>query len=407
MSTDADRERAWVRELAHQVATIAADPENERIPKRWRDVNALRKPDRAPVWCRPVGAWPELLPEDELRCEEPWLRSVERGFRRTLIKRDIGDDSPVDEWFAVPAVFDREPASVWGLEVKRRPSGVAGGAWAYDPALTTEADFDKLRLPTYAYNHERTEAALARAHDLLGDILPVRRVCGIPLGATLCNYAAALRGLTEIMMDMATQPHLVHRLMAHVRDGVLGAIDQVEATGLLTPNNTGPMTCSDPVGPPPADGTLTCKNLWLMANSQEFDQVSPAMWDEFLLRYQMPIYERFGLTGYGCCESLTHKLDGVLSIPNLRIFVSSAWTDLHKVVERVGTDYVIMWRQKASDVVFPDDETTIRRDLVEGTRKLQGCRYQIVLRELQSLFGHRDRLHLWTRLAKEAATRHA
>ena len=402
-----DREQDWVRELARRVAAFAAEPENEQIKQRWRDVNALRKPDRAPVWCRPVGAWPELLPEESLRCEAPWLRGIERGFRRILIKRDIGDDTPIDAHFAVSAAFDIDPPNTWGVDIKRHTSGVAGGAWAYDPPLKSPDDFDKLRLPTYTYNDERTQRALSKAHDLLGDILPVQLTCSPPLGATLCGPATYLRGLTEIMMDMATQPELVHRLMGHVRDGVLGAMRQVEATGLLTANNTGPMTCSDPIGSPQPDGKLTLGNLWLMANSQEFDQVSPAMWEEFLLDYQKPIYALFGLTGYGCCENLTHKIDGVLSIPNLRIFVCSAWTDLGRVIERVGTDYVIMWRQKASDVVFPDDEATIQRDLDEGARKLQGCHYQIVLRELQSLFGHQDRLHVWTRLGKEAAAKHS
>jgi hypothetical protein len=79
------------------------------------------------------------------------------------------------------------------------------------------------------------------------------------------------------------------------------------------------------------------------------------------------------------------------------------WTDLRAVPEAVGQDYVIMWRQKASDVVFPDDVETIRRDLEDGCRQLQGYRYQIVLRELQTLSGHPDRLYEWTRAAIEMA----
>jgi hypothetical protein len=144
-----------------------------------------------------------------------------------------------------------------------------------------------------------------------------------------------------------------------------------------------------------------------MANSQEFDQVSPAMWEEFCLNYQKPILARFGLVGYGCCENLTHKIDRVLSIPNLRIFVCSAWTDLRTVLEKVGQDYCIMWRQKASDVVFPDDTGKIKNDLLQGAKQLQGRFYQIVLRELETLSGHPDRLHEWTRYAKEAAEKYA
>jgi hypothetical protein len=85
----------------------------------------------------------------------------------------------------------------------------------------------------------------------------------------------------------------------------------------------------------------------------------------------------------------------------------AVWTCLEAVQEAVGQDYVIMWRQKASDVVFPDDVETIRRDLEQGCKQLQGYHYQIVLRELQTLSGHPDRLHEWTRFAKEAAARYA
>jgi hypothetical protein len=67
------------------------------------------------------------------------------------------------------------------------------------------------------------------------------------------------------------------------------------------------------------------------------------------------------------------------------------WTCLEAVQRAVGQDYAIMWRQKASDVVFPDDVETIRRDLEEGCKQLQGFHYQIVLRELQTLSGHPDR----------------
>ena len=178
-----------------------------------------------------------------------------------------------------------------------------------------------------------------------------------------------------------------------------------EATPIYSPS--GPSVYSEPVGPEPEDGKRTFRNLWCAANSQEFDMVSPEMWEEFCLSYQKPVFERFGRVCYGCCENLTEKADGVLSIPNLRIFTCSAWTNLDTVMERVGKEYVIMWRQKASDVVLPDDDATIREALFDGARRLQGSYYQIVLRELETLMGHMDRLHVWTRYAREAAEKYA
>jgi len=402
----AHKERGLVRELARQVSQIASEPRMEAIRKRWRDVNALRKPDRAPVWCRPVGCWDEILSPSTLVCQDPWLRQLEYSLRQITAKYDIDDDTPVEGYWAIQAVFTVTPANTWGVEVSHRQPETEGGAWAFDPALKTEADFGRLRSPVFTYDAAKTREHVGRTEDLIGDILPVRLVMEAPLGATL-GTAADLRGLQQVMIDMIAEPHLVHRLMTWIRDATLQAMDQAQATGLVTPNNTGPMVCSDPIGEAAPDGTYTYRNCWCMANSQEFDQVSPAMWEEFCLNYQKPIFERFGLVGYGCCENLTKKIDGVLSIPNLRILVCSAWTNLGTVIERVGRSCCIMWRQKASDVVFPDDVSRVRHDLLEGARRLQGCFYQVVLRELQTLAGHPDRLHVWTALAKEAATRYA
>ena len=118
-------ERDLVRELAQQVAEIAAGAANEAIRRRWRDVNALRRPDRAPVWCRPVGCWQEIMPPESLLCRDPWLRGLENRFRQVLFKHEIGDDSPVDAHFAVEAVVDADPPDLWGVEIRRRRSGAA------------------------------------------------------------------------------------------------------------------------------------------------------------------------------------------------------------------------------------------------------------------------------------------
>ena len=407
MTAQPTYERALVRELAGQVAEIAAEPRMAAIMRRWRDVNALRVPDRAPVWCRPVGCWAEILPPESLVCRHPWLRALEYGFRQILYKRQLDDDTPVAPTFEVPAVFDAQPENIWGVEITRRQSGVDGRAWAYLPPLTVADDLARLQFPSFTYNAPRTQQALDQADALLGDLLPVTLVCGEPLTATLGEPAANLRGLEQMMLDMLDAPELLHRLLAYLRDATLRALEQVEATGLVTPNTTGPMIASEPLDAAPVTGRATFRQCWCMANSQEFDQVSPAMWEEFCLAYQRPIFARFGAVAYGCCENLTAKLDGVLSIPNLRVVVCSAWTNLDVLLEKVGRKHCIMWRQKASDVVFPEDTTTIRRDLEHGIARLRGHAYQIVLRELQTLAGHPHRLAEWVTIAKELAAQYA
>ena len=238
--------------------------------------------------------------------------------------------------------------------------------------------------------------------DLLGDILPVRVTSGMPLSALFNVYLDQLRGMASMLEDLAFRPQMVHRVMAKMLEGVLRSLRALEDSGMLTPNHFGPMTCSDPFGEL-LDGKVGLHNLWISANSQEYQEVSPAMWEEFLLNYQMPVFQQFGRVQYGCCEDLTHKIGGLLRVPNLRVFVSSYWTDLDKVVEACGSDYTIMWRQLSADVTVSTDWDRVRNHLREGLRQMKGCYYQVVMREIQTLGPNPKSLHEWARMAIDLA----
>lgn len=401
------QERDLVRDLARRYAELAHSEEYERRRARWRAVNGLRQPDRAPVWMRPAGVWSELLPDSDLQCSDPHLRGVERHLRMDLIHDDLGDDHVFEPWWDVPAAFDCDSEHLWGLPTQVLAESTDRGGWRYDPPLKTPEDFDRVTLPTFTYNEQRTNQALERADDLLGDILPVRRTAGPRVHHILGAHVDQLRGLGEMMLDLYVQPQLIHRLMAKLLEGCLRELRTLEGTGLLTPNNHGGMQCNDPINGDPAPGEVRLHHLWGGSNSQEFDEVSPAQWEEFLLNYQKPLLQQFGLTWYGCCEDLTQKIQGVLSIPNLRVFVCSAWTDLDQVIAAVGQRYCIMWRQSAAEVTLSSDLQKVEQHLDEGMRKLQGHYYQVVLRELQTLGGHPRRLHEWAKLAIAKAEAHA
>jgi hypothetical protein len=197
------------------------------------------------------------------------------------------------------------------------------------------------------------------------------------------------------------RPEWVHRLMGILRDGFLGVMDQFEAMGILSLNNNGLSACDD-LPQPDFDGKhVRLKDLWGRGESQEFQGVGPRQYKEFLLDYQKPVLKRFGITFYGCCENLTHKMDMVLSIPNLRKFVCSPWTDLEKLVHAVGNRYCIEWRQKATDVVYMPDLAPIRKHLERGLRVANGTPIQIVLQELETVAGRPERLKEWAQAAKE------
>lgn len=402
-----DKDIRIVRDLAARCHDLALSPEYEARRKRWRDVNELRRPDRAPVWCRPARCWQEILPQDSLLCESPLCRSMEYLLRQHLLKHDVGDDHIFEPWWGVPVAWDCSLEHTWGIAIPPQSQATDKGGFRYDPPIKSPEDYDRIQVPHFQPNMERTQRAASQAQDVLGESMPVSITCGPPLAPTFGTIHYHLRGMTAMTEDMAFCPERVHRCMAKLTEGVLAACRAAEDSGLLTTNHHEPMYCSDPLNGAPSAGQVRLHNLWTSANSQEYDHISPAMQEEFLLSYQKVIFQQFGRTQYGCCENLTRKIDLVLGIPNLRIFVCSAWTDLDRVIDACGDRFTIMWRQPATDVVRHDDIEPVRRHLDEGLRKLRGCHYQVVLRELETLAGHPNRLREWADTAKQLAEKYA
>jgi len=396
-----------VRELAARVMELAQSEEYERRRRRWRDVNELRRPDRAPVWCRIALARREVLPESDLQCQDPTCRGVEAALRYDLYKDWVGDDHIREPWWRVGAVIRPEETPLWGLPTRQSIGSTERGGFRYYHPIETPEDYDKLRVPRFYYDADATERAAARMTDLLGDAMPVRIEGSPPLAPMQQHYLENLRGMAPMMEDLAFRPHLVHRAMAKLTEGILNAMRVAEEAGVLTTNHHEPMYCSHPVNDPPAEGPVGLHNLWVAANSQEFDTVGPRMHEEFLLSYQKVLFQSFGRVQYGCCESLSHKTDIVLSIPNLRVFVSSFWSDLDEVIAACGKRYCIMWRQSAAQVTLPDTLGEHRAHLEAGMSRLQGHFYQVVLRELETLHGHPSRLREWARLGIEMAEKYA
>ena len=401
------RDVSVIRGLAARVMDLAQSDIYEARRRRWRDANERRRAGRAPVWCRPAGMWPEVLPASAIECTDPLCRQVEYAFRQHLYKDWVGDDHIVSPWWEVPVAFKCSTPHAWGLPTHKLIGSTPAGGFRYFHPIESPEDYEKITVPDFTHDPAATERNAARMHDLLGDAMPVRVTGGPPLGPHLGTYLEQLRGMAPMMEDLAFRPELVHRAMAKLTEGVLRALRVADEAGVLTPNHHDPMICSDPLNSPPASGPVGLHHQWSGANSQEFDQVGPAMFDDFLLSYQKVLFQQFGAVWYGCCENLTTKVDRILRCPNLRIFVCSFWTDLDKVIAACGDRYTIMWRQSSAQVTIADTLDEHRRHLESGLQRLRGCHYQIVLRELQTLNGRPNRLRDWARMAIDLAEKYA
>jgi len=156
---------------------------------------------------------------------------------------------------------------------------------------------------------------------------------------------------------------------------------------------------------PRADGDSVKRDqLWGYFAAQEMAQVSPQMHDEFILRYQMPMIEKFGLIAYGCCENLTSKIDMLRKIPNLRRIAVAPSADVRKCAEQIQQDYVLSWRPNPSEMICcgfnPDHIRKVVKDAMEVSR---GCHVDITLKDVQTVQHHPENLREWVKIVREVA----
>jgi hypothetical protein len=144
------------------------------------------------------------------------------------------------------------------------------------------------------------------------------------------------------------------------------------------------------------------RQLWAYMAAQEFTGVSPAMHEEFLLRYQLPILQHFGLVAYGCCEDLTHKIDMLRQIPNLRRIAVSPFAQVARCAEQIGRDYVLSYRPSPADMVSYDlNPARIRSILKKDLQACRDCHVDITLKDVETVQGDPDRIRNWVVITRE------
>jgi len=399
-----------LRALAAQYAEVAHLPVQAERRALWTAHNSL-KPTRVPilatfgmwnVWCR------EMFGDAALACTDPFYREHERWLRLQLFQAAVGDDSIQEPWITQSATFTVSWERLWGVEARQAPVTEEGGATYYLPPLKSWEDVRQLVVPRHAIDEETTRRNVERLQEAVGDILPVNvaRGCAYTsFAGDLSHGVCYLRGLEQVMEDMYDAPEELHALMAFMRDGVLGAQQQAEDAGdfsLLSHQNQSMPYCEELEAPCMHSGPRTRKQLWAFFAAQEFTLVSPAMHDEFLLQYQLPIMQHWGLIAYGCCEDLTRKIDMLRQIPNLRQIAVTPVADVAKCAEQIGTDYVMSWRPNPADMVCCGfDEGRIRRIISDGLAKTQGGRVHIHLKDVETLEGEPERLANWVKIVRE------
>ena len=138
--------------------------------------------------------------------------------------------------------------------------------------------------------------------------------------------------------------------------------------------------------------------------AQMFSTISPDMFDEYEIEVNMPLFKRFGLVYYGCCDPLDRKMAQVMKIPNLRKISVSPWADEASSAEQIGSKYV--FSRKPNPALLADfsfDEHQVRKHLETSVRicKEFGCPLELILKDISTVKYEPSRLWRWAEIAMD------
>ncbi|MDZ4199702.1 MAG: hypothetical protein U1E27_10520 [Kiritimatiellia bacterium] len=399
-----------LRELAKQVAEIAALDVQQEKRAMWRRLNG-RTPDRPMVMIDQV-CWNEMNIDGELTllCEDAECRAYEERFRRTIFQwKRFPVDGVVESIVRVPKAIRN---SGFGLEVQEDVSvgdptnSVVGHR--FNNQFERDEDLEKIRTPVVTQDAAETNRRLDLAHSLFDGVLTVEPEGYNPGYMSVWDPISFWMGVEGALYAIIDRPEFMARLVRRVVSGYLALLDQLEALGLLCEPQplihcTGGWT--DDLPAPGFDARHPrVRDLWMFSMAQMFSTVSPAMHDEFEIEPCLPIYKRFGLVYYGCCEPLDKKMDQVRRIPNLRKVSMSPWVNEAAGAEAIGGDYVYSRKPNPALLAWPSfDETAIREHLRASVDicARYGCPLELILKDISTVAYEPKRLFAWARLAMD------
>ncbi len=288
-----------LRDLANEYADLVHKDVQDERRRIWSSLNSLERTRPTVlasfgmwnVWCR------EVFGDDRMQCEDPFYRAHERSLRMAIFQEGVGDDCIAEPWITQRAAVAGGWGGLWGVKQGHSPVTQEGGSWKFDPPIKDWADVARLKPVPHSIDEEATARDVARLQDAVGDILPVNIDRGPAyqgFQADISTNLVGLRGLEQVMMDIYEHPKELHALLGFMRDGILAAQDAAEAAGdwsLTTQANQAMAYCKELEQPRANSGPRLRKDLWCHCAAQEFTLISPAMHDEFMLQYQLPIIE--------------------------------------------------------------------------------------------------------------------
>ena len=229
-----NKDKEIIRELAAQIAEIAALPVQEEKRKLWRKLNAL-EPVRPMVMIDQV-CWNEMNVDGELtlQCQDDECRVYEQQLRRTLFQwKYFPVDMVVEPFVQVPMAIEN---TGFGIDVQENIAATDSSndvvSHLYVNQFQTEEDLEKIKTPEVRHDRSESDRRMEVAHELFDGLLDVV-LWGADPYLSLWDPIATWMGIENALYAIIDRPDYIHRLLTRMTNGYLSMLDQLEEQALL------------------------------------------------------------------------------------------------------------------------------------------------------------------------------
>ena len=405
-----------LRDLAKQFFEAANHESQNAKRKLWSDLNSL-KSRQVPVYILdPQGILREVFSESDFKCEDELFRVYEKWLRLWLYRLTFNDDCIPEPWITVGAEY-KEGAQDWrNWGFKPEETRYISETLAFqmpDAPIKTPKDLEKLAAGIGVIDDIKSTEKINKLTDAIGDIIPVIPDFYPPKVGGLSYTLAYLLGPEQMMYQFYDNPEMVHKLSRIISDASLKICADAEKSERFTNCNSTFIGNPQIQAPPythelPNPGKyqpVSMKQHWIYDCAQEFEGAGPEIFNEFLIEYQKPIYEQFGLSAYGCCENLTKKIKYLKRIKNLRRVAVTPWADCEDCAKQLKDKYVISWRPHPAEMVTTGFDPELITRIIKNAKEIfdrYNCFWEINLKDFISVENDRDRLSNWVKVARRA-----
>ena len=416
-----EKERESLRGLASRWMEHAASPIMEERRRQWRAVKDLKA--ERPMILVETCMLPDYIGQDELVCEDPYFRNIEKSLFEIVRHADeIGDDIVVDPYFRIPWELE---IGDYGIPIQSFNAISCDGSdlgYSFNFGVQSEEDAAKLHLRERSVKQEESHLRKEQLDEIFGDILPIHMGGYDPfdphpgyrpwlgnLWGGLTMDLFKLAGNNNLLYWVYDKPDLIHQIMELLRDDRMAHFRFLEEKGLLYQNTDTWMPCPGSYGfvsdlPESTDNDhdVRMEDCWVWVESQESEPVSPKMFNEFFLPYTAEVAEPFGLAYWGCCEGLHDRFPYVKdAIPNLRAVSVSGWSELFEMGEMLGQDYVYSRKPTPAYISGPNpDWELVEKDVRDTLAAAKDCNLELCFRDIYTIDGDRPRLARWVEMTR-------